>query len=271
MTGRGIEPHGVRETDARRVDADRVLFERFADERDPIDRDLLVERFVPLARSIASRYQRRGEPFEDIFQVACVGLLNAIDRYDVSRGRAFSSFAVPTIAGEIKRYYRDRSWSVRVPRDLQDLTLAVDRACGDLEMQLGRAPTIAEIAERLGGDEEDVVEALQARHAKRSDSLDEPQHLDDDSRATVGDCIAVDDVGFSLAEQRADLGMLMRCLTRRERLALYWRFEQDVTQEEIGKRLGISQMQVSRILRSSLERLRKLAKDRPEGLTRIAA
>src|SRR6185437_15200904 len=127
--------------DAKRARADRVLLERFAEQRDPVDRALLVERFLPLARSIATRYVRRTESFDDVFQVACLGLVNAIDRYDVSRGRAFSSFAVPTISGEIKRHYRDKTWAVHVPRDLHDRLLAVDGAARELETALGHQPT----------------------------------------------------------------------------------------------------------------------------------
>jgi RNA polymerase sigma-B factor len=171
----------VRDAVSTRADEDRVLFERFLGQRDPVDREVLLERFLPLARSLASRYLQRGEPFDDVFQVACIGLLNAIDRFDVARGRAFSSFAVPTISGEIKRYYRDRTWSVHVPRDLQDLTLAVERTRSDLETDLARTPTVGEIAQRLSVDDEDVVEALQAQLAKRSGSLDAPRRLDDDS------------------------------------------------------------------------------------------
>jgi RNA polymerase sigma-B factor len=269
--GMPSDASGVLEVSERRVQADRVLFERLADERDPVDRELLVERFLPLARSVASRYQRRGEPFDDLYQVACFGLLKAIDRFDPGRGRAFSSFAVPTMSGEIKRYYRDRTWSVHVPRDLQDLSLAVERARVDLETRLARNPTVGEIAEQLEVDGEHVVEALQARHAKRSDSLDGPKHVDDESGGTLGDHIAVHESGFAQAEQRADLRILTRVLTRRERLALRLRFEHDLTQQEIGDRLGISQMQVCRILRSSLQRLRNHAEQSPHQLPGIAA
>ena len=153
-----------REIDTRRLCEDRALFARLADRGDPVDREILVERFLPLARSLAARYVRPNEPFDDIFQVACLGLVNAIDRFDLSRDRAFSSFAVPTIVGEIKRYYRDKTWAVRVPRDLQDLVLAVDRAARDLEGQLGREPTVAELAETLTVSDEEVLEALHAGH-----------------------------------------------------------------------------------------------------------
>jgi RNA polymerase sigma-B factor len=224
----------VRDAVSTRADEDRVLFERFLGQRDPVDREVLLERFLPLARSLASRYLQRGEPFDDVFQVACIGLLNAIDRFDVARGRAFSSFAVPTISGEIKRYYRDRTWSVHVPRDLQDLTLAVERTRSDLETDLARTPTVGEIAQRLSVDDEDVVEALQAQLAKRSGSLDAPRRLDDDSGGTVGDHVPLIEDGFFEVERRADLWALARVLKPRERLVLRLRFEGDLTQEEIG-------------------------------------
>jgi RNA polymerase sigma-B factor len=240
--------------------ADRALFQRFADRHDPVDRELLVERFLPLAKSLAARYQRHGEPFDDIYQVACLGLVKAIDRYDLSLGRAFSSFAVPTIAGEIKRYYRDRTWSVHVPRDLQELTLTVDRARGELEAALGRSPTVTELAERVHAEEEDVLEALQASHAYRAGSLDAPARDDDD--ASVGDLVANHEPGFVLAERRADLRALARVLQPRERVVLRLRFARDMTQQEIGEIVGVSQMQVSRILRAAITRLREHAHSR---------
>jgi RNA polymerase sigma-B factor len=245
-----------------RAQADRALFERLADKRDPVDREVLVERFLPLARSLAARYQRRGHPFEDLFQVACLGLVKAIDRYDVSRGRAFSSFAVPTIAGEIKRYYRDRTWTVHVARDLKELTLLVDRTRVEVETELGRSPTPREIAERLGVDEEAVLEALQATHAQCATSLDAPAGDDDGAPTTIGELIGVRELGFDRAEERADLRALARALTPRERLAVGLRFERDMTQREIGDILGVSQMQVSRILRAAVARLREHARQR---------
>jgi len=167
---------------------DRALFARYLDLGDPVDRDMLIERFLPLARQLARRYQRPDVPFDDVFQVACLGLIHAIDRFDLERGVAFSSYAVPTILGEIKRYFRDRTWSVRVPRDLQDLALKVDRAVGDLTGRLNREPTVPELAARVGATEEDVVEALAAYGALRSSSLDEPTHGDDETD-TLGDSL----------------------------------------------------------------------------------
>ena len=136
--------------DRTRADDDRALFARYLDKRDPVDREMLVERFLPLARQLARRYQRADEPFDDLFQVACLGLINAIDRFDLEREVAFSSYAVPTILGEIKRYFRDRTWAVRVPRDLQELALRVERSVGDLTRDLRRQPSVSELASHLG-------------------------------------------------------------------------------------------------------------------------
>jgi RNA polymerase sigma-B factor len=245
--------------DRERLREDQELFARYADKHDPVDRDLLVERFMPLARSLASRYLRRDEPFDDIFQVACLGLLKAIDGFDISRGRAFSSYAVPTIVGEIKRHYRDRTWVVHVPRDLQDLTLAVDRTLQQLERELLRKPTVTEIADKLHVSDEDVLEALQAGRAHRVGSLDAPVRDEEDPASTVGERLGTAEPGFALAEQRAMLGRLMTVLSARDRLVLRLRYEQDLTQEQIGERVGISQMQVSRVLRQCIVKLRDVA------------
>jgi RNA polymerase sigma-B factor len=243
-----------RAIDEQRVRNDRLLFERYADERDPVDREILVERFLPLARSLARRYVRPGEAFDDVFQVACIGLVNAIDRYDLSQGRAFSSFAVPTISGEIKRYYRDKTWAVHVPRDLQDRALVVDRAARELESALGHPPTVAELADHLGLEDEDVLDTMHAAHARRADSLDTP-YGDDDS-ATLGETIASHDDGFRRAEQRAQLAQLTAILPARDRRIVALRFQHDLTQQEIGELVGLSQMQISRILRQAISKLR---------------
>jgi RNA polymerase sigma-B factor len=243
---------------------DRALFARYLDTRDPVERDMLVERFLPLARQLARRYQRPEEPFDDLFQVACLGLINAIDRFDLDRGVAFSSYAVPTIVGEIKRYFRDRTWSVRVPRDLQELTLKVDRTVSELTVRLHREPTVAEIAAAVGVAEEDVLEALEASGAHRAASLDEPRHIDDDSGDNLADFLGMEECGFACAEDRATIAVLMRALTPRERTVLLLRFAGDLTQAEIGERVGISQMQVSRIIRQAVARLRAYALVRDE-------
>ena len=200
----------ARDRRSTRADDDRVLFERYLDGRDPVDREILVERFLPLARQLARRYQRPEEPFEDLFQVACLGLVKAIDRFDLTRDVAFSSYAVPTILGEIKRYFRDRTWSVRVPRDLQELALRVDRKVGELSTDLRRAPTVAEIAEAVGVDEEDVLEALEASAAYRATSLSTPRGNEDEQGDTLGDTVGTSEDGFGLAEDRATLDQLLR-------------------------------------------------------------
>jgi len=254
--GSGDEPGrpGDRSTE------DRALFERYLDRRDPVDREVLVERFLPLARQLARRYQRPEEPFDDLFQVACLGLVKAIDRFDLTREVAFSSYAVPTILGEIKRYFRDRTWSVRVPRDLQELALRVDRKVSELSTDLRRQPTVSEIAEAVGIEEEDVLEALEASGAYRATSLSTPRGNDDEAGETLGDTVGTSEEGFGLAESRATLEQLMRAVTPREREVLRLRFEEDLTQAEIGERIGVSQMQVSRIIRQSIARLRTVAR-----------
>jgi RNA polymerase sigma-B factor len=244
-----------------RARSDRRLFRRFVDERDPLDRDAIVERFLPLARQLAARYQRPEEPFDDVFQVACFGLVKAVDRFDVERGVAFSSYAVPTIMGEIKRHFRDRTWAVRVPRDLQELALRVDKVVGELTRELGRQPSVEEVAEAIDATTEDVLEAMQASSAYRATSLETPRASgDDEAGETLGDSVGQVDDGFHRAEQRAVLHELMRSLTPREREVVRLRFEEDLTQAAIGERIGVSQMQVSRVLRHAVARLRTLAR-----------
>jgi RNA polymerase sigma-B factor len=247
--------------------ADRRLFARLCDERDPVDRDAVVERFLPLARQLAARYQRAGEPFDDVFQVACFGLVKAVDRFEPDRGVAFSSYAVPTITGEIKRHFRDKAWAVRVPRDLQELALRVERVTGDRTRDLGRRPTVEEVAAAMGIAVEEVLEALNAAAAYRATSLDTPlTGGDEEAGSSLGDVVGVIDQGFLRAEQRAELGAMMRSLTRTERAVVRLRFEHDLTQAEIGARLGISQMQVSRVLRRSITKLRTVADVAPDSV-----
>ena len=246
---------GPRGNAARRDDA---LFARYSNRRDPADRELLVKRYMPLARRLARRYQRDEASFDDLFQVACLGLLKAIDRFDPERGLAFSSYAVPTIAGEIKRHFRDRTWSVRVPRDLQDLALKVERTASELSLNLRRQPTVAEIADAIGLSDEDVLEALEAGRAYEASSLQSPLG-DDDRGETLGETIGTEDPGFTGAEQRATLEQLMGALTARQREVLRLRFAEDLTQSEIGERVGVSQMHVSRIIRTALAQLRTVA------------
>jgi RNA polymerase sigma-B factor len=244
--------------DTGRIRKDRALFDRYDDARDPVDRETLVERYLPLALKLAGRYRATGEPLDDLFQVACLGLVNAIDRFDPERGPAFSSFAVPTILGELQRYFRDRTWAVRVPPKLQELSLRVDRAVWDLTVALHRPPTIAEISASVGARDEDVLEALDAAAARTAASLDAP-HGGDDAGQTLGDTITIDDGGLRRAEDRADLAHLMGRISAREREVLRLRFEADQTQAEIGRRIGVSQMQISRIIRRALAHLQATA------------
>jgi RNA polymerase sigma-B factor len=240
-----------------RARVDRMLFAR-RDAGDPRARTELIERFLPLARSLARRYERSGEPLEDLVQVASLGLVKAIDGYDGERGVAFSSYAVPTIVGELKRYFRDRTWTVRPPRDLQELTLRVDRAAENLSAKLDRAPTVAELAAAIGATDEEVLEALQARGAHRGLSLQAPAG-GHESNMVLQDMLGASDDGFAQAETRILLDGLLAALPGRSREVLRLRFEQDLTQAEIGALLGVSQMQISRIIRQAIEQVRHVA------------
>jgi RNA polymerase sigma-B factor len=231
------------------------LLERYHRGGDPAARDALVERFLPLARGLARRYQSGGEPLEDLEQVASLALLKAVDRFDPSRPTAFSSFAVPTILGELKRHFRDRGWSVRVPRDLQETAVRVEGVTHDMTRDLGRAPTPSEIASHLGVTTERVLEAREAAGAYRAISLDRP-HDDAEEPEQVSDSIGVEDPGFDLAEDAATVERLMAVLGEREREVLRLRFVEDLTQSEIGRRIGVSQMHVSRLIRHSIAQLR---------------
>jgi len=244
---------------AARSREDRRLLERYHRDGDSAAREALVERFLPLARQLARRYQRGGEQLDDLVQVASLGLLKAIDRFDASRETAFSSFAVPTILGELKRHFRDKGWSVRVPRDLQELAVRVDRVSDELGRDVGRAPTPAEIAESIGTTTEAVMEAREAAAAYRAVSLDRPRDEDDDADTGMSDHVGAEDPGFGLAEDAATVERLMRVLTDREREVLRLRFAEDLTQSEIGARVGVSQMHVSRLIRQAIAQLRDAA------------
>jgi RNA polymerase sigma-B factor len=243
-----------------RAQRDRALFERYQD-HDRVDRDAIIERFLPLARHIAARYECPDEPFDDVYQVACYGLVKAVDRFDPVRGIAFSSYAVPTILGEIKRYFRDRAWAMRVPRGLQDLSLRVERVVGDLSLERGQQPSVHDVALAIGVDPDRVREAMQAGRAHRATSLDAPRGADGRA-ARLGDTVGTLDHGYAGAEHRAVLQTLMRSLTLRERNVIRLRFELDLTLAEIGERIGVSEVHVSRILRSALDRLRAVAEAR---------
>jgi RNA polymerase sigma-B factor len=241
-----------------RAREDRRLLERYHHHGDRAAREALVERFLPLARQLARRYQRGSEPLDDLIQVASLGLLKAIDRFEPERPTAFSSFAVPTILGELKRHFRDRGWSVRVPRDLQELAVRVERVGEELTRSLGRAPTPTEIGEHIGVTAEQVLEAREAAGAYRAVSLDRPRDDDEDGDG-ISESMGVEDPGFGLAEAAATVERLMDVLGDREREVLRLRFQEDLTQSEIGARVGVSQMHVSRLIRQAVERLREEA------------
>ena len=215
-----------------------------------------MQRFLPLARQLARRYQRGGEPLDDLIQVASLGLLKAIDRFEPDRPTAFSSFAVPTILGELKRHFRDRGWSVRVPRDLQEMAVRVERVAEELSRELGRAPTPAEIGSHIGATTEQVLEAREAAGAYRAVSLDRPRDDDEDGDG-MAESMGAEDPGFGIAEDAATVERLMASLSDREREVLRLRFAEDLTQSEIGARIGVSQMHVSRLIRQAVARLRE--------------
>ncbi|MEY2442257.1 MAG: polymerase sigma-B factor [bacterium] len=260
LTATGAGPQlasGGADARARR---DRALFARMA-EGDPHARAELVERFMPLARSLARRYESSGEPMDDLVQVASMALVKAIDRFDTSRGHAFTSFAVPTIVGELKRYFRDRTWAVRPPRELQELIMRVDRIATKLSQDFDRAPTVAELANATGSDEEHILEALQARSGRGALSIHAPQSREPEA-ASLEDSMGSDDDGFERAESREMIERLCVGLSPRARDVLRMRFEEDLTQAEIGERLSVSQMQVSRIIRQTITHLNNVAEHR---------
>jgi RNA polymerase sigma-B factor len=235
---------------------ERTLLSRYARDRDPAVREELVERFMPLARRLAARYRGDKEPLEDLVQVASLGLVKALDRFDPERGVAFSSYAVPTILGELKRHFRDRGWSVRVPRDLQERIAKVERAASQLPARLGRAPSVNELAERLELDPEDVLEAMEAAQAHHAMSLDAQQEMEEGDGIAMSDRLGEEDAGYETVEYGAAIEGALSSLSSRDRMVLHLRFVEDMTQTQIAERVGVSQMHVSRILRSALEQLR---------------
>jgi RNA polymerase sigma-B factor len=223
-------------------------------------REKLTESFMPLARDLALRYRYTDEPVEDLTQVAYLGLLKAIDRFDAGRGTRFTSYAVPTILGELKRHFRDKGWALRVPRDMQERVMAVNRVSEALSKRLGRSPSVREIAERLECSVEQVLEAREAANSYEAASLDAPVGgADPDDAPTVADTIGADDGGYDMIESRDAIAGAWRALPEREQRVLYLRFVEDLTQREIGARIGVSQMHVSRLLRRALERLQSAA------------
>jgi RNA polymerase sigma-B factor len=235
------------------LDDPEVLALFAARNSDPRAREELVIRFRSLAEYLARRFAGRGEPLEDLNQVASLGLLSAIDRFEPEREVRFTTFAAATIVGELKRHLRDKAWAVRVPRRLQELGLEIGRAIPILAQELGRSPTVEEIADRVGSAPDEILEAMDAMHAYAADSLDAPSHDDDVARVeTMGD----EDASLELVEAWSTLAPAVADLPARERRVLYLRFFRGMTQSEIAERIGVSQMHVSRILAQTLDRLR---------------
>ena len=230
----------------------RELLSRWHEDGDRAARAELAERMLPLARSLARRYAGKGEPLDDLEQVASLGLLKAIDRFDVSRDVRFATFAVPTIAGELKRHFRDRGWMLRVPRDIQELSARVVRSREVLTRELGRSPTVPEVADALGTGVEQVLDALRAADAYRMMSLDEPLA----EGAGALDAIGGDDEGYELAEHRVLLRRGLDRLGEREREIVRLRYYEGLTQREIARAVGVSQMHVSRLIRRSIDAMR---------------
>ena len=231
-----------------------ALLRRWHERGDERARAELVERLLPFVRRIASGYVGRGEPLDDLVQVGSVGLVNAIDRFDLSRGLRLTTFAAPNISGEIKRHFRDRSWSIRVPRDLQELHARITRHSAEFSADAGRQPTVMELVAALGSTEEQILEAIDAGRNYRSASLD--AHISDDDERPAGTAIGMADPGFECAEQRAVLETGLSVLSERERKIVLLRFASGLSQREIATQVGLSQMHVSRLLRKSIERMR---------------
>ena len=238
------------------------LFERWRRHQDRQARDELIERFLPLARKLARRYAQSSEPYEDLVQVACLGLVKAVERFDPDRGFAFSSFAVPTIVGELKRYFRDTAWALHVDRGAQERARKITDAQQKMSSTTGRMPTVDELAQYLEFTQEEVLEGLQTAEAYGAVSLDAPISNEDDEETSRLDALGHEDRQLGLVDDHATIFAAARHLPTREREILYLRFGEDLTQSEIADRVGVSQMQVSRLLRRSLHRLRELTEHR---------
>ena len=242
-----------------RLDTDEHLLEQFSRTRDQAIREELVNRFLPLASGLAARYRDRGERLEDLEQVARLGLLKAIDGYDDTRANGFPAYATPTILGELRRHFRDRSWAMRVPRDLKEALPRIRSAVADLATEKGRMPDDEEVADATNMEESEVREALEASRAARPASLDAPAstRLAEDGAIPLVEQVGLRDEHLDQVEYNVILAERLKELTVRDRLVLHLSFVEDLTQSEIGERIGVSQMQVSRIIRSALERLRE--------------
>jgi RNA polymerase sigma-B factor len=236
---------------------DRELLRRYHEQGDVAAREQLIEQYMSLVRSLARRYSYRGEQFEDLVQIGAIGLIKAIDRFDINRGVELTTYATPNIIGEIKRHFRDKGWSVRVPRGLQELNVQLSRLIEQLTVQLSRSPTIPELAKAAGVEEEEVLEALESGRAYTSLSLSSGGTQEDGEELDPLESIGTDEHAYEVSEDRAVLAPGFRILDERERKILHLRFFEGLTQSQIAQQVGISQMHVSRLIRRSLEKIRE--------------
>ena len=237
--------------------SDKALLRRYHEEGDLAAREQLIEQYMSLVRSLARRYSYRGEQFEDLVQIGAIGLIKAIDRFDLERGVELTTYATPNIIGEIKRHFRDRGWSVRVPRGLQELNIQLSRLLEEKTVEFGRSPTIAELAKAAEVSEEEVLEALESGRAYSSLSLSAGSSLGDDEEIDPLETIGTEEHEYELSEDRAVLEPGFRVLDERERRILHLRFFEGLTQSQIAQQVGISQMHVSRLIRRALEKIRE--------------
>ena len=247
------------------------LFLRYARTRDNQLRDRLVVMHQNLVRYLAGKFVNRGEPIEDLVQVGTIGLINAIDRFDSDRGTKFSTYATPTIVGEIRRYFRDKAWSLKVPRRLQELNQTASKAHEELSSRLGRAPTIQEVATRIGASEEETLEAMELGNAYDTVSLDTKIVNDSDSAPlSLAEFIGADDESLISIDSYGDLDFALEKLEPRERAIITHRFFRDMSQAEVAKQLNISQMHVSRLQNRALQQLKKIMDSAEEGCVKTA-
>src|SRR5438093_11974078 len=237
--------------------SDKILLRRYHVQGDLSAREQLIEQYMSLVRSLARRYAYRGEQLEDLVQIGAIGLIKAIDRFRLGRGRGVATVAAPNIIGEIKRHFRDRGWSVRVPRGLQELNIQLSRLLEELTVQLGRSPTIAELAKAAEVSEEEVLEALESGRAYSSLSLSAGPGQDEDGDLDPLESLGTEEHEYEVSEDRAILAPGFRALDPRERMILQLRFFDGLTQSQIAQQVGISQMHVSRLIRRSLEKIRE--------------
>jgi RNA polymerase sigma-B factor len=238
-----------------RID-DKILLRRYHEEGDLQAREQLIEQYMSLVRSLARRYSYRGEQLEDLVQIGAIGLIKAIDRFDIERGVELTTYATPNIIGEIKRHFRDKGWAVRVPRGLQELNVQLSRLMETLTVQLGRSPTIPELAQAAGAQEEEVLEALESGRAYSSLSLSQGTGGDGEEDLDPLESIGTEEHQYEVSEDRAILAPGFKVLDDRERMILQLRFFDGLTQSQIAQQVGISQMHVSRLIRRALEKIR---------------